>query len=156
MDLDVRKYEIAYLVSPRVAEDDVVRIAGIVTGAIEEQKGVVRHVEEPKKRKLAYPVENDRMGYLGYTRFSADPNAASGISKKLKFQKEIMRFLVVEEEIEPEKRQITRRAWRSTEGLPSTVTVGAPKRETEIVASPEEREANIEKIDKRLEEILGQ
>src|SRR3989344_4570256 len=135
MDLDIRKYEIAYLVSPRIAEDDVVRVAGIVTGAIEEQKGVVRHVEEPKKRKLAYAVENDRMAYFGYTRFSIDPAVASEASKRLKFQKEIMRFLVVEEEIEPEKRQIARRAWRSTEGLPSTVAVGAPKRETEVAAS---------------------
>ncbi|MBI3627317.1 MAG: 30S ribosomal protein S6 [Candidatus Sungbacteria bacterium] len=149
MDYQPKKYEIGYLVSPAVAEDDVARVTGIITRIIGELEGTIRHIKEPEKRRLAYYIENDRLAYFGYTTFSADPAALHEIEKKLKFEKEIMRSLIVEEVIEEKKAHPFRPNWRSTEGM---ARVEAPKREAEVFAKSD---TNIENIDKRLDEILG-
>lgn len=154
---DAKKYEIAYLISPAVPEDDVARLTGQITKTIEDAKGVVRHIEEPKRRKLAYRLENDRFAYFGWTTFTIDRAAIAEINKKLKFEKEIMRYLLAEEAIEPPRRDVMRSAWRpSGEGAP--VEIRAPKREAEAAApaTEAEREAAIESIDKKLDEILGE
>ena len=153
MDREAKKYEISYLVSGNVAEDDVVRVAGIVTRLIKESGGVVRHVSEPKKRLLFYPIKKTRNAYFGYTTFSADGDAVPEIVKKLKFEKEILRALLTEEVIIPPRSLPLRAAWRPTEGdiLPKRTL---PRRE-ETAVSAEERAAAIESIDKKLEEILG-
>jgi ribosomal protein S6 len=155
METEAKKYEIGYLVSPRVEEDDVARVAGVITRVIEEMHGVVRHVNEPQKRRLAYPIEKDRLAYFGYTTFSMAPEHVKEVGKKLQFEKEVMRHLLVEEEVDTGRKSGFRPTWQSTEGMPG-LKVEAPKREVETVsASPEEREAELQKLDKRLDELLG-
>lgn len=155
MDTEATKYEIAYIISPKVTEDDVVRVSGIITRIIEDLRGVVRHVHEPIKRRLAYFIENDKNAYFGYTTFTIAQEAVKEISKKLLFEKEVLRFLIVEEEVDLAKRTGFRPSWYSTEGMPGA-KVEAPKREAEVsTATPEEKEAEMAKLDKRLDEILG-
>ena len=154
MESEQKKYEIAYLVSPQVPEEDVVRIAGIVTRVIEESKGMVRHVNEPKKRLLFYPIQKDRKAYFGYTTFTADGSTPAEITKKLKFEKEILRSLITEEVIVPARHIPLRAAWQPTDG--SVLPAKQPIRREELPAvSAEERKTAIENIDKQLEEILG-
>ena len=156
MESDAKNFEIAYLVSPGVPEDDVVRVVGMITGIIEELHGAVRHIEEPIKRRLAYPIEKQRLAFFGYTTFSIIPSMVGEIQKKLKFIKELLRFLVVEEERERVRPQTFRPLWRPREEATSLPSAPMPRREAEVApASTEEREAVIEKIDKRLDEILG-
>src|SRR3989338_6854972 len=97
MDREAKKYEIAYLVAPEVAEDDVARVAGTITRIIEETHGVVGHVSEPKKRLLFYPIRKTRNASFGYTTFTAGSSAPEAITKKLRFEKEILRSLITEE-----------------------------------------------------------
>lgn len=154
MEPEAKKYEIAYLVSPQVPEEDVVRIAGIVTRVIGESKGMVRHINEPKKRLLFYPIQKDRKAYFGYTTFTANASTPADITKKLKFEKEILRFLITGEVVVPARHVPLRAAWQPTDGsvLPPAQTA---RREELPVVSAEERKAAIANIDKQLEEILG-
>lgn len=155
-DTEAKKYEIAYIVSGKVPEDDVVRVAGTITRVIEDLRGIVRHIEEPRKRLLFYPVKKQRQVYFGYTTFTMNQSEVNEIPKKLKFEKDILRTLVVEEEKEQPRPQSFRPVqWNSSEGLPNA-RVEAPKREVEVASgSPEEREAALEKIDKKLDEMFG-
>ena len=147
---DAKKYEVAYIVAGTVPEDDVARITGQITRIIEDSQGMVRKIEEPRKRRLAYPISDDRFAYFAYTTFSAEPLAIQEIEKKLRFEKEVARYLIVEEEVEPPRKDVMRAAWRphDEEGIPAGV--GVPKREAEK-AEP----VDTESIDKRLDEILG-
>ncbi len=154
MESETKRYEISYLVSPDVAEDDVVRVAGIVTRVIEEVKGLIGHINEPKKRRLFYLVEKARFAYFGYTTFRVDPALVSEIGKKLKFEKEILRYLIVEEVVIPPRQFAFRASWQPSE-VAAGVKREAPRREETPALSPEEREAAIKTIDKKLEEILG-
>ena len=114
-------------------------MAGKITGSIQDAKGLVGHIEEPKRRRLAYPIKKLSEAYFGWTRFSMSPENLADFEKKLKQEPAIIRYLVVIfEEVVPER--IFRPRPTYTPRQPSPV--------------PEER-MNIEELDKRLEEILG-
>lgn len=147
---EAQKYEISYIVSGNIPEDDAARITGQITRVIEDAKGMVRKIEEPKKRRLAYPVNNDRFAYFGYTTFTIEPSAIPEIEKKLRFEKDVTRHIIVEEETEPPRKDVMRAAWRPRDDEAAGVAAGAPKREVERSES-----AGSEEIDKRLDEILG-
>ena len=144
MDAETKNYEIAYLLAPSIAEGEVLTYAGKLTGLIEAEKGQVKYVEEPKKRRLAYPIKKERNAYFGWTTFNAAPEKISGINKKLKDENSFLRYLIVEEEIE--KR-------RPMPAFPF------PTREPRAKAAPKikipEEKLDMEALDKRLEEILG-
>ncbi|TSD04854.1 MAG: hypothetical protein Greene071436_41, partial [Parcubacteria group bacterium Greene0714_36] len=111
-----------------------------------------RRVEPPKKRRLAYGVKKEHSAYFGWTTFTALSSAVATIDKKTKDMPQVLRHLVVEEEIE------TRRPiLRTFQPSAMRVSPGGIAIAPEV---PREREAMDEKLDfealdKKLEEILG-
>lgn len=155
-DAEAKNYEIAYLINPDIPEDGVFGEAGKITGFIQDAHGVVGRIEEPKKRKLAYPIRKRTSAYFGWTTFTVAPEKIAEIEKRLKLEKDILRSLNVEEVKRPayEFRARPRElAGRSVRRAPAarrdTVEPFVPQ------APKEEDRAKIEELDKRLEEILG-
>ena len=152
MDPEVKNYEIAYLINPDVAEDDVFGEAGKITAAVQEARGVVGRIEEPKKRKLAYPMDKFWNAYFGWTRFTVSPDGLAEIDKKLRQEKNVIRHLITEEMKRPAVEFKPRSEHRITK------TPARPREEVKpfMPAAPkEEDKTKIEELDKRLEEILG-
>lgn len=143
MDSDPKIYELAYLLPPSIREEEVLTHTAKLTNAIEEHKGLVKHAETPKKRRLAYPVEKQTIAYFGWTTFSAPPEAIKAIEKQIKAQSPL-RSMLIEEEPMPEPRRMPL-AGRRPAG------VGRVMRQPE---KPEEK-LDLEALDKKLEEILG-
>lgn len=145
--MDTKNYELAYLLSPSLAEGEVLTRANKLSILIEEAKGIIRKSEQPRRRRLAYPVNKQKEAYFGWMTFSLAREEMPSLEKKLKGEGEILRYLVVEEEVEKRPplvlRTIPSRPARSRP--PAT-----PKREIE----PEEK-LDLEALDKKLEEILG-
>ena len=141
MESDTKNYEIAYLLSPSVQEEEVLMHVGKLTSIIEEAKGTVKHVQEPKKRKLAYPVNKELTAFLGWTRFAMPKEEVAQLEKKVVLQPMILRHLIVEE-------QINKRPSRFRTGAPRVAAQGSKEeRPTEKL--------DLEALDKKLEEILG-
>ena len=151
MDSEVKSYEIAYLISPDIAEDEVFGEAGKITGFIQDVHGLVGRIEEPKKRQLAYPIRKLKSSYFGWTVFSAVPEKLADIGKRVGAEKNIIRFLIGEEVKRPVYEP---RAHRPRPGRPATPPVG-DIRPFVPQAPKEEDKAKIEELDKQLEEILG-
>lgn len=155
MDTDLKKYEIAYLVSENVLEDDVVRVVGIVTKTVSDAGGAIDRIEEPLKRKLAYPINKERNAYFGYTTFQISPSSVNDLNKKLSSEKEVIRYLVTEADSRKSALPPSRPLWQPVRE-PQEMHAERPRAKPETrEPSPEEREATIKDIDKRLEEILG-
>lgn len=151
MDADAKNYELAYLLSPSLAEEDVLGYTGKISSLIEEQKGAIRRVEAPKKRRLAYAVKKEHNAYFGWTTFAALPATIAAINKKTKEMSSVLRHLVVEEEIETRRPML--RTFPSGGGPAPAPGARAPEipREQE---TPGEK-LDFEALDKKLEEILG-
>lgn len=151
METEAKNYEIAYLISPNVSEEQIFGVAGKITSLIQDAQGIANKVEEPKKIKLAYPIKKQRMAYFGWTTFSMLPENLEDFKKKLKFEeKSIMRFLVVftsKKVLELRKRPIY---IKPRPERPVTPTYRPPPREAE-----KQEQVDILALDKKLEEILG-
>lgn len=152
MDSDAKNYELAYLLSPSLAEEDVLSHAGKISELIEEQNGAIRRVEPPKKRRLAYAVKKEHSAYFGWTTFTALPGVIAAIEKKVKDVPHLLRHMIVEEEIET-RRPILR---TFTPGTGRTAP-GVGQQGPEVPREKEEagEKLDFEALDKKLEEILG-
>ena len=150
MDSETKNYEISYLIDPDVAEDEVFGEAGKITGFVQEARGLVGHIEEPRKRHLAYRIEEFGQAYFGWTTFVIAPGELAELKKKIKAEKNIMRFIVSEE---VKKSIIPPRAMRPRQ---SATSVNLEEiKPFQPQAPKEEDKVKIEELDKRLEEILG-
>lgn len=150
MDSEAKNYEIAYLISPDVAEDEVFGEAGKITGFIQDAHGLVGHIEEPRARRLAYPMKKFRNAYFGWMSFTATPERIADLEKRVRAEKSVIRFFISEEVKRPAAHARPMREMRR-----------APRESLEDVkpfepqAAKEEDKVKIEELDKRLEEILG-
>ena len=153
MDAEIKNYEIAYLINPDVPEDGVFGEVGKITGLIQDAHGLVGKIQEPKKRKLAYPISKSLYAYFGWTTFAVAPERIANVEKRLRLEKSILRYLMVEEvkrpvmQFRPRGGGIPRRALATPhlEGV-APFTPAQPKEEDQV---------KIQELDKRLEEILG-
>lgn len=150
MDDTQKKYEIAYLLSPSLTDEEALTQAGTITSIIEDTKGITRRVEEPTRRKLAYAIKKNSYAYFGGTTFMMSPEHVILFNKTLKNQPHILRYLVVEEEVEvppPILRTLAHSPAPTTQKLRTPISQETQK-------NPEER-LDLEALDKKLEEILG-
>ena len=152
MDTAVKSYEIAYLISPDVPEEGVFGEAGKITGFVQDIHGLVGKIEEPKKRKLTYPVKKFKNAYFGWTTFSVAPERIGDIEKSMNAEPNIIRYMITEE-IKHPLREFRPRPPR-TERSPAEPQFEEVK-PFEPAAPKQEDPAKNEELDKRLEEILG-
>lgn len=146
MEQETKNYEIAYLISPSIPEEKVLPCTGKISALIEEQKGVIKHLQEPKKQRLSYAIKKERNAYLAWTTFRLMPEHIAGLEKKLKSESSLLRYLIVEEETRL-KAPVFRTPIAKL-GMQKTATI---PREAEAT----EEKLDLEALDKKLEEILG-
>ncbi|MBI2640125.1 MAG: 30S ribosomal protein S6 [Candidatus Sungbacteria bacterium] len=145
METEPKKYEIAYLISPNVPEEDALGEAGKISGLLQDAKSVIGHVEEPRRRRLAYPIKKSRECYFGWTRFSCHPENIPDFEKKLKLEPQIIRYLLVEAEEIPVDTRLPR----------MTRTPFVQQKAQKNQTGEEKEKMDIVELDKKLEEILG-
>src|SRR3989344_8322702 len=92
-----KTYEVSYLFQPDIAEDAVFGEAGKITGFIQDAHGLVGRIDEPKKRRLAYPIKGLHQAYFGCTIFTIAPEYLVELKRRLKAEKNIIRFSITEE-----------------------------------------------------------
>lgn len=146
MDQDAKNYELAYLLSPAIPEEEILASVNALSAAIEEQKGVVKHVQNPKKQRLSYPIHKERNAYFGWTTFCLAPDSVIALEKKLKTNTQVLRHLIVEKETRL-KAPIFR--------APTIKPAGQKSPSIPREAEKGDEKLDLEALDKKLEEILG-
>lgn len=128
-------YEVSYFLKASdlsEAAENASRIAGI----IEKEHGIITFTAEPALKPLSYPLNKTTEAYWGWLRFLLKPEALINIKEGFKNESPILRFMLVNAKKEERLREPLH------------------KRKQPILASPE-KQADLEAIDKKLEEILG-
>lgn len=129
-------YEIYYTLKADNS-DDAALMVGALSGAIEKEHGIVASQSNPALKALGYAIEKKAEAYTGWLRFMLKPEAAPKLEAHLKGETALLRFI------------LTRAKKEESAFDPS-------RRRKHIAALPApEAQANIEAIDKKLEEILG-
>ena len=147
MDSDIKKYEVAYILSSSLSEAELLDFSEKISALIKEHKGAILHAEHLKKRVLAYMIKKEKNVYLGWITFEMSPETVLTFEKKLKTLT-LLRYLVVHKE---DKKHAMLKF------IPQTsLHAGITKPHAPLEETPEtDQKLDLEALDKKLEEILG-
>lgn len=99
------KYELMYILSSAVTDNDVPSISAEVNKFITDAGGTLISTQLQGKKKLAYPIKKTRNGFYILSIFNLDGEKIQGLDGKLRSIESIIRYLVVNLE-EMERRKI--------------------------------------------------
>jgi len=132
----MKNYEITYLISSEIAEEQVQQVQSQIVSLIQDEGGIMLEEKMPFRKKLAYPVKKQSQVYLSYLVFQLEPEKLKNLEKELKEVSQILRYLLLIKQPVKERK--------------ITAFVRKPK-----VQKPEkEKKVDIEEIGKKLDEIL--
>lgn len=89
------KYELMYILSSAVSDNDVPTVVAEVDKYISQQGGTLLTQEMLGKKKLAYPIKKTRNGFYVVQTFNLDPSKLQELDNKLRSIESIIRYLVV-------------------------------------------------------------
>lgn len=94
----MRNYELDYLVSPLLSEEEAKDLSQKVVDLIGTKNGLVGKNKSFGKIDLAYPIEKRKTAYFEGLSFTLDPENLAEFEKGLKQNKEILRYLLLVKE----------------------------------------------------------
>lgn len=139
----MRNYELTYLISPGLSEENFKNLSNKVKNFIQEETGVLEKVTELSRRK--------NWGIIGTLNFSLNPEKLENLEKKLKSEKEILRYILLVKK--PEK-VLKKRFPSKKEKLFKTPLKITKPSGMESILRGKQKKVELEEIDKKIEEIL--
>jgi len=148
-----RVYELGYLLVPTIAGEEVAGVAGGFKDLVHSLGGEFIGEDAPKMIDLAYSMlkvtsnvrNNFDTAYFGWVKFYMEPSKVLDMKKKLDFDANVVRFLIlktIKENTMASKRFV---------GRDSAYRKQAPKTE----GAPEATPINKEEIDKEIEAMVA-
>lgn len=138
----MKYYELTYLITPDLAEEEARAFQNKVNSFIADE-GVLEEGNVILRKKLAYPIKKKEQSYLAVATFNALPEKISSLEKKLKEEKEILRYILVIKEKQQSLKIRPHMAKRK------------PIVETKEPIS-QEKKVELKEIEKKLDEILNE
>jgi small subunit ribosomal protein S6 len=89
------KYELMYILSSAVSDNDVPTVVAEVDKYISQQGGTLLTQEMLGKKKLAYPIKKTRNGFYVVQTFNFEPRKLQEFDNKLRSIEAVIRYLVV-------------------------------------------------------------
>lgn len=132
----MQRYELTYLISDEIPEEEVKSLQNKVTSLIQEEGGFLDKENVFLRRKLAYPIKGRTQAYLTVSDFQLNPEKLADFEKKLKETAQIIRYLILIK--------------KSPRPMKISPRVRKPKEVTE------EKKVELKEIEQKLEEILNE
>jgi small subunit ribosomal protein S6 len=133
MTTEAKYYEISYLVKPTVSQEEAEGVDTSLRDLLADLGAVLESWDGPKRKRLAYPIEDAQEAFFGALRFNAAKDQISSIEGRLRDRKDLMRFMLLH--------------WKK-----------APQRTAPRIRRPIEKEEQVptdeKALDEKLEEIF--
>ena len=147
----MRYYELTYLASPDLSEKNLNNLKEKIISLLQERSGVLNEIKNPVKTTLRYPIKKKKTAFLVTLNFCFNADEVSNFEKNLKSVPEILRYLILTgvAPIKPPQTPSFQQKERSWE----------QKRIRRVPSGTEkqkEPKVELEEIEKKLEEILGE
>ncbi len=91
----MRNYELAYIASPDLDEETLTDLQDRIRGWIEDAGGEVVDVEQWGRRKLAYPIDNNRDGFYYFVQTQMPSQGPAALERDLQVTEEVLRYMVI-------------------------------------------------------------
>lgn len=92
---DIREYELVYIMQADIDPTTISEFQERVAQAITSQQGEVLSTEVWGRRNLAYPIQKQVVGHYVLQRFQMAPEGTVELERLLRFNENVMRFLVM-------------------------------------------------------------
>ncbi len=89
------KYELMYILSSAVSDNDVPAVTAEVDKFLTDNKGTLLSQEMLGKKKLAYPIKKTRNGFYVLETFNIEGSKLQELDNKLRSMEPIIRYLYV-------------------------------------------------------------
>jgi small subunit ribosomal protein S6 len=140
------KYELMYILSSAVSDNDVPTVVAEVDKYLTSQGGTLLTQEQLGKKKLAYPIKKTRNGFYIVQTFNLEPRKLQELDNKLRSIEAIIRYLCInvdeQERRAAKDRTVREKMQANRKPMPVTPEEGA---EPAILISEAELEQKIEK-----------
>jgi len=136
----MKNYELAYLISSDISEEEAKEIQEKVKSLLQKEGAFLNERKEILiKKRLAYPIKNKIQVYLASLEFQLSPEKIAVVEKNIKEEGLILRYLLITKFPEKEAKIKARRV---------APLVKKPQK------TPSEKKVELKEIEKKLEEIL--
>lgn len=158
----MKHYELFYLVSAQIPENQLESVQEEVSGIVKKLGGTITKQESWGRKKLATPVNKEKFGFYLLNEFDLEPSGLIELQKTLRLHKLIMRYLLLDKkpmsarEIlmqENAKRRALTRAAGIDPRTGKRPETSAP-REDSTIESKKAARISLEDLDKKLDELL--
>ncbi len=139
----MKHYEITYLISSEIPEQEAKKIQEKINFLIQKQGGVLKNKGLFLRNKLSCPVKKQIQVFLLVLKFQINPKNLLFLEKEIKAEKQVLRYLILAQEPLKEK---------AREMFPKPLT--GLKKPVLPVALAEEKKVKLKEIEKKLEGIL--
>jgi small subunit ribosomal protein S6 len=95
----MRKYEIMYIIRPNIEDEAKKAVIERFSGILTDNGAELTEAKEWGKRRLAYEINDFRDGYYQLVKVNAAPVAVEEFSRLAKISEDIIRHIVVKEEV---------------------------------------------------------
>lgn len=95
VDEQLCDYELIFIISPEVAEEQLETTIESVSQLITTRGGTISEVEPWGKRRLAYPIKHFGEGSYVLVRFKSPPGQNKELEANLKISEDVLRHLLI-------------------------------------------------------------
>jgi len=134
----MKTYELTYLISSGLTEEQVRDLQNKISALIKEEGGLPIGEAPTLRKKLAYPIKKEAQAYLANVNFQLLPEKLMNLEKALKTDDQILRYLMLIK--------------RPTREIKKPRMIIEPK----IEKPKKEKKVELKEIEKKLEEILDE
>jgi len=152
------KYELMYILSSGVSDDQVPEVSEGIKKIVADFGGTNIIEQQLGKKKLAYPIKKTRNGFYVVLDFDMDTKKINDLDAKVRTQDaNIIRYLLInlDEHLERMEKDVIVQA-KMNRGLAVKAAAEAPVKRAAIGTAPIKPaiELNAEELDKKIEEAL--
>ncbi len=161
----MKTYELTYIVSPELSSEQLKSVAEEINSFVQKEEGVILKSENPIAKTFSYPIKKQGSGFFIVLEFQLAPEKIIELKEKIEKDNKILRhFIMIKKPVkikkerrvkkhaaaEPEKTDVF-----SMEQNPITAATHS-KPGPEKHARAGEEKIELEDIEKKLDEILGE
>ncbi len=108
----MRHYETAFLITPKLEEEETEKLIQKMADIVAEKKGKMVKIDKWGKKKLAYPVEKQNEAFYVFLHYEGEPDIPSELERTFRQTEPVLRYLTLRKETQPvskKKRKVKRK-----------------------------------------------
>lgn len=153
----MKKYELTYIVSPEITNEESTALAKEIESFIQSKEGIILNQINPVAKTLAYPIKKHASGFMGVLEFQTEPELLPELKDKINKNTKIVRHIIAI------KKPLKIRKERRVKQPAASSLIKEEKIENKELQNLDAHKVSIEKekielkdIEQKLEELLGE